>query len=677
MCKENTTTATHAVNEKHTTSCHCSKAPDAHVYTHTHSQSGIACCCCHNDKHHHDSEGHHHHHHDLNYRQWVTIALSSIGLIWGIFTNPLPAYPWLIFVLAYIPVGIPIFKEALGEIRHGDIFNEFTLMIIATLGAFAIGEYPEAIAVLLLYSLGEYFQSLAVGRAQRDIQALISLRPDHATVIDGQGQRTTCRPEEVTTGQIIEVKAGERVPLDCRLLTEQADFDASALTGESVPRSLHQNDEVLAGLIVTRNPVQMTVIRPYAESALQRILVMVQDAARHKSHSERFIRRFARIYTPVVTIAAGLIALIPPLVGLGDWNSWIYRALVFLVISCPCALVISIPLCYFRGIGIASRYGILFKGGNYLDAITRIHHVVFDKTGTLTSGKFGIVNITPDNGFSTTDVLRYTAALERFSTHPLAQAIAAQGNISETCETSHVEEFSGKGIKGKANGHDIVIGQADFLHSQGIALDDSEDKESPYTYIFCAIDNLYAGKIALRDQARPDAQEAIARLHQLGIHQTSILSGDRHAVVRSLAAELGVCQFYGELLPEDKVNICRQIKSENQPGELTAFVGDGINDAPVLALSDIGIAMGQGGSDAAVETADVVIHNSQPSCVADAVSIGRSTRQIVYQNIVIAIGLKVSILLLSILGLTGLWAAVLADTGVALLCVANTYRIRK
>lgn len=670
MCKEYTSTATQAVNGNHTASRHCSEGTATHTHTCRHNGG----CCCNDESHHHE-EGHHHH--NLNYRQWIAIALSSIGLILGIFANPLPAYPWLVFVLAYIPVGIPIFREAYGAIRHGDVFNEFTLMIIATLGAFAIGEYPEAIAVLLLYSLGEYFQSLAVGRAKKDIEALISLRPDHATVIDGQGKRIPCRPEEVETGRIIEVKAGERVPLDSQLLTEQAYFDTSALTGESVPRCLHQNDEVLAGMIVTGGPVQMSVIRPYASSALQRILSMVQDAARHKSHSERFIRRFARIYTPVVTIIAALIAVIPPLAGIGDWNVWFYRALVFLVISCPCALVVSIPLCYFRGIGIASRHGILFKGGNYLDAITRISHVVFDKTGTLTSGKFGIVNVTPDNGYSTNDVLQYTAALERFSTHPLAQAIATQENTSEKYETTHIEEHSGKGVKGKVNGHDIIIGHADFLHEQGIVTNDSEDKESPYTFIYCAIDRLYAGKIALCDQTRPDAHDAIARLHQQGIHKTSILSGDRHAVVRALAAELGVGQFYGELLPEDKAAIFSQIKSESEPGELTAFVGDGINDAPVLALSDIGIAMGQGGSDAAIETADVVIHNSQPSCVADAVSIGRSTRQIVNQNIVMAIGLKIAILLLGALGLSGLWTAVLADTGVALLCVANTYRIRK
>ena len=648
-----------------------------HTSKSSHSSKPV-CCCCHDDHnaHNHHEHEHHHHHHDIAPKQWISIALSAILLIIGIFFNPSTSYPWLIFLLAYIPVGYPIFKEAFGEIKHGDIFNEFTLMIIATIGAFGIGEYPEAIAVLLFYSLGEYFQGRAVGRAQHDIQGLISLRPDHATVISNDGERTTCAPEQVNIHQIIEIKAGERVPLDGRLCSGQTDFDAAALTGESVPRTLQPNDEVLAGMIALNGPVQIEVVRPYAESALQRILTLVQDAAQHKSPAERFIRRFARIYTPTVTILAGLIALVPPLITAGSWDMWFYRALVFLVISCPCALVVSIPLCYFRGIGIASRHGILFKGGNYLDAVTRIGQVVFDKTGTLTSGQFGMVQVVTHNGYEANTLLRYAAALERYSTHPLAQALVRAYDPSDELTVTHVEECSGHGMKGRVNEHEVLVGHADFLQQEHIDIPDTNETDSAYTFVYCAVDGFYVGKVALADQPRPDASDAIARLRHMDIRDNYILSGDRHTVVRALANKIGIDKYYGNLLPEDKARIFSQIKNSS-PHRLTAFVGDGINDAPVLALSDVGIAMGQGSSDVAVETADIVIHNNRPSSVADAISIGRNTQLIVRQNLVLAIGLKIAILLLGMLGLTGLWAAVLADTGVALLCVANTYRIKK
>lgn len=640
--------------------------------SHTPHHHGCCTHCCEAESH----EEEHHHHHDMNYRQWMAIACSAGLLLTALTLHPFPQMPWLIYIAAYLPVGVPILREAFHEMQHGDVFNEFTLMLIATAGAFAIGEYPEAIAVLLLYSIGEYFQGLAVGNAQRDIRSLVSLRPDSATVIDPQGNRKQLSPEEVSLQSIIEVKAGERVPLDSRLLYEAASFDAAALTGESVPRTLQPGEEVPAGFIATGGPVRLQVIRPYTESALQRILTMVQDASRHKSHAERFIRRFAHIYTPAVTLLAAGIAVLPPFLGLGTWNEWLYRALVFLVISCPCALVISIPLCYFRGIGIASRHGILFKGGNYLDAVTRLRQVIFDKTGTLTAGRFGVVSITAEQGFTETEVLHYTAALERHSTHPLAQALTEKAGITLLKTTEQVEEHSGKGIRGLVDGHEVVVGQADFLCSHHIDFETRPNASSPYTFVYCAIDGRAAGQIALSDQPREDAHEAISRLYELGIHQTVMLSGDRKEVVQALAHELGISRAYGQLLPEDKANLFRQLKSETCNG-LTAFVGDGINDAPVLALSDVGIAMGQGGSDAAVETADIVIHNSRPSSVADAILIGRNTRRIVCQNIVMAIGLKVAILLLGGLGYTGLWAAVLADTGVALLCVANTYRIRK
>lgn len=667
---------------------------------------GCACCCCnddnpfenchdhdhsHNDPHHHhhDHEDgqccHHHdhehehahdHHHDSTPHMWVIMGISIILLVWGLIANPLPEYEWAIFVCAYFPIGLPILKAAYGEIRHGDIFNEFTLMIIATIGAFAIGEYPEAIAVLLFYSIGEYFQGRAVGRARRDIKALVNLRPDKAVVVDENGKRTETAPESVQPGAIIEVKAGGRIPLDGTLLTEHADFDTAALTGESMPRSLKTNDEVLAGMIALSHVVRIKVSRPATESALQRILNMVQDAARHKAPAEMFIRRFARVYTPTVIALAAGIALIPPLISGTGWSEWLYRALVFLVISCPCALVVSVPLCYFRGIGVASRHGILFKGGNYLDAITRIRQVVFDKTGTLTSGKFGVVRVDTHNGFSKNEVLGYAAAVERFSTHPIAQAIACHAEALETAEAAGIEETSGKGLRGTVNGKEVIAGHPDFLRQLHIEVPARLETEEAYTCVYCAIDGKLAGVIALCDEAKAEAAEAVERLHKLNIDNVCILSGDREPVVKALAQELGVDEYHGALLPEDKARLFSEIKKRNPEGHV-AFVGDGINDAPVLALSDVGIAMGGGGADAAVETADVVIQTDNPSRVADALLIGRHTRHIVQLNITLAIGVKVIVLIAGALGFTSLWAAVLADTGVALLCVANTYLIRR
>lgn len=620
------------------------------------------------------------------WRALLPMAVAALLLIVGIVANPLPAWPWAVFVLAYLPVGLPILKEAGEEIAKGDIFNEFTLMVLATVGAFAIGEYPEAVAVLLFYSVGEYFQDRAVGRARRDIQSLVNLRPDTATVIDHDDRRTNVKPEAVEVGSVIEVVAGERVPLDGTLLTERADFDTAALTGEAEPRSIDAGGEVAAGMIAIGRVVRVRVLRPYAKSALQRIMTMVEDAASRKSHAEMFIRRFARVYTPVVIALAALIALVPPLLaGSTGWAVWLYRALVFLVISCPCALVVSVPLAYFRGIGVASRMGILFKGGNYLDAVARLSHVVFDKTGTLTTGQFVVSQVTCAEGVTVgaDNLLRMVAAVERKSTHPVARAIVAaadskgntQANAASALVADMVEEEPGLGLRGMVAGHELLVGKAALLEAHGIDTGKTETTTGD-TMVYCGMDGRYTGMIALGDQPRPEAAKGIERLHALGIKRTCVLSGDRSAAVERLAQTLGVDEWHADLLPEGKVEQMQRIKQQCADTGKVAFVGDGINDAPVLAMSDVGFAMGGAGSDAAVETADVVIQSDNPSRVADAITIGRRTRSLVRYNIALALGIKVAVMLAGALGYASLWAAVLADTGVALLCVANTYAIR-
>lgn len=648
-----------------------------HEHGHCHDNEGGCGCGC-------------HHHHEENeapmWRALLPMAVAALLLIVGIVANPLPAWPWAVFVLAYLPVGLPILKEAGEEIAKGDIFNEFTLMVLATVGAFAIGEYPEAVAVLLFYSVGEYFQDRAVGRARRDIQSLVNLRPDTAIVIDHDGRRTNMKPEAVEVGSVIEVVAGERVPLDGTLLTERADFDTAALTGEAEPRSIDAGGEVAAGMIAIGRVVRVRVLRPYAKSALQRIMTMVEDAASRKSHAEMFIRRFARVYTPVVIALAALIALVPPLLAGGTgWTVWLYRALVFLVISCPCALVVSVPLAYFRGIGVASRMGILFKGGNYLDAVARLSHVVFDKTGTLTTGQFVVSQVTCAKGeaVGADNLLRMVAAVERKSTHPVARAIVAaadskgdtQANAASALVADMVEEEPGLGLRGMVAGHELLVGKAALLEAHGIDTGKTKTTTGD-TMVYCGMDGHYAGMIALGDQPRPEAAKGIERLHALGIKRTCVLSGDRSAAVERLAQTLGVDEWHADLLPEGKMEQMQRIKQQCADTGKVAFVGDGINDAPVLAMSDVSFAMGGAGSDAAVETADVVIQSDNPSRVADAIMIGRRTRSLVRYNIALALGIKVAVMLAGALGYASLWAAVLADTGVALLCVANTYAIR-
>lgn len=602
------------------------------------------------------------------------IALGHLGTSW--FAHPAAKLSW--FAAAFLPVGLPVMKEAWEAMREKDIFNEFSLMATASIGAFCIGEYPEAVAVMLFYTIGETLQEKAVDKATRNIGSLLDMRPAHANVLRGDGY-VPVPPRSVRPGEQIEVKPGGRIPLDGILLEEEALFDTSALTGESLPRTIRKGGQVLAGMIATGQAVHIHVTHPYEQSELARILDMVEDAAGRKAPAELFIRRFARIYTPVVILLAVLIVAAPAMAAAWQpsfhyvFEDWLYRGLVFLVISCPCALVISVPLGYFAGIGRASRNGILFKGGNYLDAITHVNCIAFDKTGTLTTGRFRVDGIRPQQ-LSRQALLALVAAVEEKSTHPIAQAIAdyakQQGIVP--ARAGSISELPGHGMAAKADGRLVLVGNRRLLEERGIDVPGRTDGQSPAT-VFCAVDGRYAGAISLSDALKEDASAAIGQLKALGIDDLVLLSGDKKETVEKYARELGIPQAFGELLPEDKAAYVE--RASRQPGRSIAFVGDGMNDAPVLALSNVGIAMGGLGSDAAIESADVVIQTDQPSKVATAIRIGRITRSIVRQNIVGAIAIKAAVLLAGALGHASLWGAVFADVGVALLAVLNSVRI--
>jgi len=598
------------------------------------------------------------------------------------------------YVAAFLPVGFPVLRAAWAALRGGDWFSEFTLMLLASVGAFCIGEYPEAVAVMLFYAVGEKLQDRAVDTAQARIRSLIDLRPDTATVVRagqctcrqtpctcGRG-RTELPAAQVRPGEHIEVVAGGRVPLDGSLLSESAVFDTAALTGESLPRTLRRGGAVAAGMIATERPALLRVEKPYGESALARMLDLVREAADRKAPAELFIRRFARRYTPFVILAAAAIALLPPLFGLltgtpvGGFAPWLYRALVFLVVSCPCALVVSIPLGYFSGIGVASRRGILFKGGNYLDVMARVNAVVFDKTGTLTRGEFSVTGCEATSAATGAGGLpELLAAVEAHSRHPLARAVtawAAEQGIAVPAATD-VEELAGLGMRAVVNGHTVLAGNARLLTQGGAAV--PEDDKDGAMQILCAVDGRYAGRIFLEDRPRPEAAEAVAALRREGVDHIGILSGDRRGVVARLAAALGIDRYRGDLLPEGKVEAVERLKEEK--GRVVAFVGDGINDAPVLAASHVGIALGAAGADAAVETADVVIQSAGVEKVAEAMRIGRTTRRVVRLNIALAIGVKAAVLIAGALGAVSMWGAALSDTGVALVCVAHTFAIHR
>ena len=553
-------------------------------------------------------------------------------------------------------------------------------MLIASIGAFAIGEYPEGVAVMLFYSIGEALQDKAVARARRNISALVDMRPKEATVVRG-GKAESVPPESIAVGEEIIVKTGERVPLDGVLLDRDAVFDTAALTGESMPRRIKRDETVLAGMLPTSSATRLRVAKKHADSALSRIMEMVEHAAERKAPTELFIRRFARVYTPAVTALALLIVVLPYLWSLAFGTSyvfeeWLYRGLVFLVISCPCALVVSIPLGYFGGIGAASRLGILFKGGNYVDATAKITAMAFDKTGTLTEGAFAVAEVHCAADFDKKELIRLIATAESGSTHPIAKAIEAEAERLGLAvgQPENVDETAGYGLEAEAWGRTVLAGTAQLLERHGIHIGQRFD-DNAATTVYCAVDGKYAGCFLLSDKAKPDAAETISQLRKEGVRTLAIFSGDRQAVVSHFGKQIGVDEAHGDLLPEDKVARFEQFKK--QCGGVVAYVGDGINDAPVLAMSDVSFAMGGIGSDAAVETADVVIETDRPSRLADAVRIGKTTVKIVRQNIVLALGVKAIVLALGSAGFANLWAAVFADVGVALLAICNALRVQR
>lgn len=621
-------------------------------------------------------------------KEMLQIAVSFVLLAAGIFLSAadVPFFRdgrirlvW--YLAAYVPVGVPVLREAWETMRSGEIFSEFTLMSVAAAGAFLIGEYPEGVAVMVFYAVGELFQDRAVSRAKRSIGALLDVRPETAAVVREKGIETVS-PAEVRIGETIEVRVGERVPLDGISESDAASFDTSALTGESVPRRIGRGEEVLAGMIATENVCRIRVARPFGESALSRILDLVRNAADRKAPAELFIRKFARIYTPTVMAAAALIVAVPWVWSLAasgfdyDFGDWLYRGLVFLVVSCPCALVVSVPLGYFGGIGAASRRGILFKGSNYLDAITKVNTVVMDKTGTLTKGVFEVQQVVPAEGFSEKQLLETVAAAEMRSNHPIARAIvrALPEMTPVFHSSSDAKEIPGLGIETTVNGKEVLAGNAKLLGHYGVDFPPETDG-IPGTIVLCAVERRYAGYIVVADMPKEDARDAVTGLRKEGIRRIVMLSGDRQAIVSRLAADLGIGQAYGDLLPEGKVERIERLKAD--PANVVAFVGDGINDAPALALSDVGIAMGGLGSDVAVETADVIVQTDQPGRIPMAIRIGRATRRIVMQNIVLAFAVKLAVLALGAGGLATLWEAVFADVGVSLLAVLNAVRIMR
>ena len=601
------------------------------------------------------------------------ILLLLTGIIFkdSIRNTPYHIAEYLVFISAYLIVGWKVLALAVKNIFRGRIFNEYFLMSIATLGAFAINEMPEAVAVMLFYVVGELFQDVAVNRSRRSIKSLLEIKPDYAHLkLKGEVKRVS--PEEVNIGDVILVKPGEKIPLD-GLVTEGSSFvDTSALTGESVPRSINPNDGVLAGMINQSGLITVKVTKPFGESSISKILEMVENAASRKAETEKFITTFAKYYTPAVVFGSLLLALLPPLFISGAlFSDWIYRALVVLVISCPCALVISIPLGYFGGIGGASRRGILVKGSNFLDALTQVKTVVFDKTGTLTKGEFKVSGVFPSNGFDERTILKYAAYAEYNSNHPIAKSIIESYNQElDSSKIQEVGEISGFGIEAFVDHKEIYVGNDKLLHKKNIEHDTCEVEG---TVVHVVIDKKYAGYIVISDSLKEDAIDAIKRLENMGVN-TIMLTGDNKYAAEAFTKKLGIKEYYAELLPENKVEHIERML--NKKGKV-AFVGDGINDAPVLARADVGIAMGALGSDAAIETADIVLMTDSPSKVVDAINVAKRTRKIVWQNIIFALGVKSAFIVLGIFGIATMWEAVFGDMGVALIAILNATRVLK
>ncbi|NOZ48284.1 MAG: cadmium-translocating P-type ATPase [Chlorobi bacterium] len=603
----------------------------------------------------------------------TALVLLLAGIIFNdkLHNTPFHIAEYIIFVTAYLLVGWKVIALAVKNIIRGQVFNEHFLMTIATLGAFAIDEMPEAVAVMLFYVVGELFQDIAVNRSRKSIKSLLEIKPDYAN-IKNNGNIVKVSPEDVNIGDIIVVKAGEKIPLDGEVIEGDSFIDTSALTGESVPRKIKPKDNVLSGMINQSGLLTVKVTKLFGESSISKILEMVENASSKKAETEKFITTFAKYYTPVVVFGSLFLAVLPPLFIQGAmFSDWIYRALVVLVISCPCALVISIPLGYFGGIGGASKRGILVKGSNFLDALTQVKTVVFDKTGTLTKGEFKISEISPSNGFNEKTVLEYAAYAEYNSNHPIAKSIFESYNKPfDNSRIENVEEVSGHGVKAFIDKKEVFVGNDKFLHKENIVHDKCEVDG---TVVHVVIEKKYAGYIVISDTLKDDAIDTIKKLNNKGINSV-MLTGDNKYAAELFAKKLGIKEYYAELLPENKVE---HIESLLQQNGKVAFVGDGINDAPVLARADVGIAMGALGSDAAIETADVVLMTDSPHKVIDAIEVSARTRRIVWQNIIFALGVKSIFIILGIFGIATMWEAVFGDMGVALIAILNATRVLK
>ncbi|MDW9380850.1 heavy metal translocating P-type ATPase [Chryseobacterium sp. JV558] len=646
--------------------------PDTKGHQHNHTEG---------DGHNHDGHDHSHDSGDQTVFQMflpaiISFAILLLGIAFDNYIKPAWFTGWVRlvwFLIAYIPVGFPVLKDAYKSIIKGDVFSEFFLMSIATIGAFAIGEYPEGVAVMLFYAVGEVFQSMAVTRAKGNIKALLDQRPDEVTIMENN-QPKTMKAKEAKIADIIQLKPGEKLALDGELLSDSASFNTAALTGESKPDTKNKGEVVLAGMINMNSIALVKVTTAYEDSKLSKILEMVQNATAQKAPTELFIRKFAKVYTPIVVFLAIGICLLPYFfVSDYQFRDWLYRALIFLVISCPCALVISIPLGYFGGIGAASRNGILFKGSNFLDSIAEIQNVVMDKTGTMTEGVFKVQEVSMSSEFNKEEILQMVNVLESKSTHPVATAIHNYvGDINHAIPLENLEEIAGHGLKATINGKELLVGNFKLMDKFNISYDINH-ANIVYTVIAVAYDKKFAGYITIADSIKEDAKETVDNLHKMNVKAT-MLSGDKSTVVKYVADQLGIDNAFGDLLPEDKVNKVKEIKAKNQT---VAFVGDGVNDAPVVALSDVGIAMGGLGSDATIETADVVIQDDKPSKIPMAINIGKQTKKIVWQNIILAFAVKAVVLILGAGGLATMWEAVFADVGVALLAILNAVRIQR
>lgn len=605
----------------------------------------------------------------------IIISVTLVGLI-----SLLPVKGYLrfgMFMIPYLVIGYDILRKAIKGIMNRQVFDENFLMAVATIGAIVLGDYTEGVAVMIFYQIGELFQSYAVGKSRRNISELMDIRPDYANIRTESGELEQVDPDEVEIGSIIVVQPGEKVPIDGIIVEGKSSLNTSALTGESLPRDAAAGDEIISGCINMTGVLEIKTTREFGESTVSKILDMVENASSRKSRSENFISKFAHYYTPIVCYLAAALAILPPLVSIlflriaPNWGEWIFRALTFLVISCPCALVISIPLSFFAGIGGASRSGVLVKGSNYLETLAQTSCVVFDKTGTLTQGVFAVTSVHPA-GMTEAELLEYAALAESYSGHPISKSLQkAYGKSADQNRIGEVEEISGNGVKAVIDGKEVAVGNDKLMKKLGVSCEESNEIG---TIVHVAIDGKYAGNILISDQSKPTSAEAIKSLKKAGVCKTVMLTGDRRNVAEHVAKELGLTEYYAELLPADKVTSVEKLLAEQGSHDKLAFVGDGINDAPVLSRADIGIAMGAMGSDAAIEAADIVLMDDDPMKIVKAIKIARKCIRIVYENIYFAIGIKVICLILGALGIANMWAAIFADVGVMVIAVLNAIR---